>query len=125
MGKSILLIALGGGLGSAFRYTTGLFIDRYIQSSFPWATFTVNFVGCFILGLLISYFGKYTTSSIDIKLLFTVGFCGGFTTFSTFAFENLTMIQNGNYGLALLYTLASLLLGIIAVWLGFMSLKLL
>jgi CrcB protein len=118
--QKILLIALGGALGSVLRYLTSLFVSHYFSGKFPLATFIINFLGCFLIGVFLNY-----SIRVDEKLkyLLVIGFCGGFTTFSTFAIENLQLLQSGNYFLALLYMMLSVVLGIIAVWLGMIVIK--
>lgn len=116
--KTLLLVGLGGGIGSIFRYTTSVLAHRYIQGLFPWATFIVNILGCLAIGLLVGYFAKNNIEHANLKLLFISGFCGGFTTFSAFALENMKLFQSGNPVLALAYVLLSVVLGITAVWLG-------
>src|SRR5690606_31151778 len=103
MFKTLLIVGLGGGIGSAFRYLTSVLTDKYIQTSFPWATFLVNVIGCLIIGILVGVFTKQQLQHTELKLLFITGFCGGFTTFSTFALENIKLFQSGNSLLALLY----------------------
>jgi CrcB protein len=97
---------------------SSIFVDRYFSSVFPWATFAVNIVGCLLVGLLLGIFERQQLATAEIRLLFVTGFCGGYTTFSTFAAENLTLIQYEQFGLAVLYTVLSVLIGIAAVWLG-------
>ena len=111
----IVLVAIGGALGSVLRYLTSLFVTHYFSTKFPIATFIINFLGCFLIGVFFNFSGKFDEK---IKYLLMIGFCGGFTTFSTFANENLLLLQSGNYLLALLYILLSVVLGVIAVWLG-------
>ena len=83
MVRNLLLVALGGGLGSVCRYL----VSRMVESSFPWGTFAVNILGSLLIGLLVALVGKGIVSN-EIKLLLVTGFCGGFTTFSTFANES-------------------------------------
>jgi CrcB protein len=123
MFKSLLIVGLGGGIGSCFRYLTSVVTHKYIQSAFPWATFLVNVIGCLLIGVLIGFFAKQQVENPALKLLFVTGFCGGFTTFSAFALENLKLFQSGNSLLALLYIASSVLLGILAVWAGMMIMK--
>lgn len=116
--KSILLVGFGGGIGSIFRYLTSFYIVKYLPSKFPLATFTANILGCFIIGLLFGYFEKNNLVDSNLKLLFVTGFCGGYTTFSTFGYENISLLQNNNSLLAFAYIGASLFFGLLAVWLG-------
>ena len=120
MGFNVLLVAIGGALGSVLRYLTSLFIAHYFSGKFPLATFIINFLGCFLIGAFLHFSLR---ADEKLKYLFVIGFCGGFTTFSTFANENLQLIHNGNAILALTYTLASVILGILAVWLGMVVMK--
>ena len=89
------------------------------MSNFPWATFIANSVGCLLIGLFFGYIQKNNLQNETLKLLLITGFCGGFTTFSTFSLENIQFIQNQNYNLAITYTLASLFVGFLAVIIGF------
>jgi len=116
--KSILLVGLGGGVGSILRYLTSVVVAKYFYSLFPLSTFAANFVGCLVIGLLIGLFDKFQLVDTNLRLLLITGFCGGYTTFSAFAAENLTFFQSGNYATAILYILLSIILGISAVWLG-------
>jgi CrcB protein len=122
MVKQLVLVGLGGGIGSIFRYLTSVYTAKYYANTFPLATFISNVLGCFIIGLLIGYFANANTDN-NLKLLFITGFCGGYTTFSTFAVENITMLQNQNYLTLIAYTLASVLVGFLAVGLGLMITK--
>jgi CrcB protein len=119
MSKNIILVLLGGGIGSVIRYLISYFFNKYQTTFFPWPTFIANSLGCFLIGLFFAYTLKNNVRSETLKLLLITGFCGGFTTFSTFSLENLQLIQNQNYTLAITYTISSLLIGTIAVFLGF------
>ena len=83
--KQILLVGLGGGLGSVFRFLTSLLTAKYYSNAFPIATFTANILGCFLIGLLIGILGQSIQTNQNLKLLLITGFCGGYTTFSAFA----------------------------------------
>ena len=116
--KQLLLVAMGGGLGSMLRYLTLVVTVRFYDDAFPLATFAVNAIGCFIMGLLTGIPGGITH---DARVLFAAGFCGGFTTFSAFAFENVRLLQNNSHLIALSYIGLSVLTGLLAVWLGFQA----
>ena len=114
-----LLVALGGGLGSVCRYGIGSLLARY-SLSFPWSTLLVNLLASLVLGFLtgLSLRGGMPDS---MKVLFMAGFCGGFSTFSTFSAETLYLIQDGKMAFALLNVLASVTLCIGAVYLGLIT----
>lgn len=116
--KAILIVGLGGGIGSILRYLASVVSEKYFHSTFPWATFAVNIVGCLLVGMLWGYFAKQQFDDSAVKLLFITGFCGGFTTFSAFALENVKMVQSGNTAGMLVYVLSSILIGLLAVWTG-------
>lgn len=121
--KSILLVGLGGGMGSILRYLISIWTVKYNFGVFPMATFTVNVLGCLLIGLFMGIFTQNFQFNQNLKLLLITGFCGGYTTFSAFAIENFTLIQNQNYGTALIYILASVVVGILAVVMGFLIMK--
>ena len=116
--KSIVFVGIGGAVGSVIRYLLGVLGAHYFKGTFPIATFITNFLGCLIIGLLIGYFGKSNEINPQLKLLLITGFCGGFTTFSTFAAENVQLLENGNYWLLLGNVVGSVILGIGGVILG-------
>lgn len=115
--RTLLLIGLGGGLGSILRYLINVWMQKNITNGFLYATFTVNLIGSLLIGLLMGYILK-TNGASDLKFLMVIGFCGGFTTFSSFAYENYTLLQSGNISSSILYTIASVVLCVLAVWLG-------
>lgn len=116
--KTILYIALGGGLGSVLRYLTSLGMAKYFHSNFPYGTFVANVVGCLLIGLFFGYFEKQNTLSQDLKFFLITGLCGGYTTFSTFSNENIQLMQTNQMGTALLYTASTILIGFTATWMG-------
>lgn len=122
--KAILLVGLGGGAGSIFRYLCQKWVYYFYPHPFPWGTLLVNLTGCFLIGVFYSASEKSGLFTPEWRLLLTTGFCGGFTTFSAFAFENLTLLKNGDITYFILYTLTSLLLGIAAVLAGGILIKL-
>lgn len=114
--RNILFIFLGGGVGSVARYLMSYFTQKlWTVNSFPMGTFLVNIVGCLIIGFLTSYFVKVDSY---LKYLLITGFCGGFTTFSTFSVENYSLLQNQDYFTLILYVILSVVIGFGAVVLG-------
>jgi CrcB protein len=118
MFKTILFIGIGGAIGSVLRYLTSVMVSKYWANHFPLATFITNILGCFILGLLIGLLEKNNLANSNLKWFLVTGFCGGYTTFSTFGFENYSLFQSNNSILAFIYIAMSVLVGIFAVWLG-------
>ncbi len=116
--KSFLLVFLGGGLGSGLRYLITISINQY-SKVLPLGTFTVNMLGCLLIGLILGYAQNKNTLTSNQTLLLATGFCGGFTTFSAFANENLELIKNGEIFNFSIHTIGSVLIGIIAVFIGF------
>ena len=104
-------------MGGIARYLISLAM-KGMGSAFPWATMTANIAGCLLFGLLWAAFNRVNASS-QLSLLLIVGFCGGFTTFSTFSKESLSLLQAGNYFSFIVYALGSVVLGIVAVALGY------
>ena len=118
MTKILIAIFLGGGTGSVLRYFVQVALHERITSyCFPWATFTVNILGSFLIGLFYALSARFNLST-EIRLLLTVGLCGGFTTFSTFSNDGMILIKQGFYGMFFLYTLLSVALGLIATLTG-------
>ncbi len=115
--RSLLLVAAGGAAGSVLRYLAGFGIGKLHKSVYPWGTFWVNIVGSLVIGLLLGYLSRNPAQE-SLKLLLVTGLCGGFTTFSAFSAENITLLQQGHWNLSLLYIFASLTAGILSAWLG-------
>src|SRR5699024_3930334 len=99
MFKNILLVGIGGFAGSVGRYLLARYIELRVLTSFPFGTFAVNIIGCFIIGLRYGLTLRGTVSP-NIRFLLATGFCGGFTTFSTFSMESMTLLQDGQIGFA-------------------------
>jgi fluoride exporter len=125
MGTNILLVGLGGSIGSILRYLTQRWVNESYQHNFPLATFLVNVFGCLLIGILYALGEKGNILSPQTRLLLVTGFCGGFTTFSTFAFENMNLLRVGDNFYFSLYAVGSVVLGIAAVYIGSLFIKLL
>ena len=115
----LFLIALGGGLGSVLRYLTQIMIERYTTLSFPFGTFTINIIGCLLIGLFSGYFLNQNQPSDALKFFLITGLCGGYTTLSTFSVENMALLQENKFLPFLLYVAGSVIIGLIATYLGF------
>jgi CrcB protein len=116
--KSVLLVGLGGGTGSILRMLVNVYVNKWVSLKFPLATFLVNIIGSLVIGILFGLFAKGQLAHQDYKMLLATGFCGGFTTFSTFSSEGLLLFQSGNGQTAILYLLLSIFTGLASVWLG-------
>ena len=115
----ILAVALGGAIGSTGRYLTSLAVESYSSSRYPYETLAANLIGCFLIGLLWGYFERVTISN-EFRLFLFTGILGGYTTFSTFARENIQFFKAGEPFSALSYILVSNLLGLSLVAAGFL-----
>ena len=120
--KTIMAVGAGSFLGGAGRYLVSLAM-KSVNKGFPWATLTVNLVGCFLMGLLWSVFSKNGAECSNWALFLIVGLCGGFTTFSTFSKEALVMLQTGNVWGFAGYVAISVIAGIALVALGYYLLR--
>lgn len=115
--KQVLLVFIGGGVGSALRYVIGT-LSKTSASEFPWGTFSVNVLGSLIIGILMGITLKNSSLSENQTLLLITGLCGGFTTFSAFAYENQVFLKEGDFTSFFIYTFGSIGLGLAAVFLG-------
>ena len=120
--KDFILVGIGSGIGGICRYLMSVIIG-HAHNGFPWGTFTANIAGCLFIGILWGVTNRYPNMSQAFTLMLMVGFCGGFTTFSTFSKEGLAMLQSNNYILFLIYTLGGVALGLMAVGLGYVVTK--
>jgi len=123
MNRTILLVGLGGFFGSSCRYLTALFLTKTFPSAFPYGTFAVNIIGCLLIGIFYGLSQYYNWFNANLTLLLATGFCGGFTTFSSFSYENLNLLQNGEYLTFGLYSIGSFVLGLLAVVVGLIFIK--
>jgi CrcB protein len=121
--RTLLLIGTGGFIGSVSRFLASRFMQNHFPSAFPFGTLFVNITGCFLVGLFYGMSERSALFSSGWKMFLTVGFCGGFTTFSTFANENLAMLRDGDFFHFMLYTGLSVFLGIGATLLGVVMTK--
>lgn len=120
MWKSLLLVGAGSFLGGVLRYGVSLLLQRWSSAGFPWGTLVVNLLGSFLIGCLFAYFSRHSSLSSPFYLLLVTGFCGGFTTFSTFAHEGLQLLQSGQVVTFLAYVSFTLVLGMLLVGLGYL-----
>ena len=131
---NILMVFVGSGLGGVSRYLAGNAIQCWARTKalpqattaatlFPWGTLAVNVLGCFLIGLFYGLFDRYapaaSTTANQLRLLLTVGFCGGFTTFSTFINENRLLFESSNLFPILIYLALSILLGFLLLYAGY------
>jgi CrcB protein len=115
----LLFIAIGGGIGAVLRYSVGGWAQRLTQGSFPVGTLAVNLSGCLAIGFLGALFAGPWLVREEYRFGILVGLLGGFTTFSTFGWETLSLSNEGQFGMALGNILLSNALGLFAVWLGY------
>ncbi|WP_339624598.1 fluoride efflux transporter CrcB [uncultured Winogradskyella sp.] len=115
--KQLLLVFIGGGFGSVLRFVIGKWLNN-TENGIPYGTFAVNILGSLLIGIILGLAAKNETLSQGQTLLLATGFCGGFTTFSTFAYENHVFLKTGDFTSFALYTIASFVVGFLAVFLG-------
>lgn len=120
--KSLLLVFLGGGIGSSLRYWIGKYLNSY-EFGIPYGTFAANILGSILIGIILGLAAKNESLSQNTVLFLATGFCGGFTTFSAFAYENHIFLKTGDFMTFALYTIASFVLGFAAVFFGMWVVK--
>ncbi|NCB83128.1 MAG: fluoride efflux transporter CrcB [Bacteroidia bacterium] len=118
--KQLLLVGFGGFFGSIARYWMSKLNLTWDFHSIPMGTLAVNIIGSFLIGFMLGIFMNSNLLYTNLKLFLVVGFCGGFTTFSSFTNENFLLLQNGQYLTALIYIGGSIIIGILAVFAGFL-----
>ena len=101
--RSLIIVALGGGMGSALRFLASKFVQDNMSGAFPYPTMAVNIMGCLLIGVFYGLSSRGSLGGDSAKLLLTTGLCGGFTTFSTFCNENLSLMRGGHALATLLY----------------------
>ncbi len=119
----ILLVGTGGMVGSVLRFVVSNWFVQHVPPSWPWGTFIVNLVGCFLIGIILGATLKHPQSDM-YRLLLASGFCGGFTTFSAFSNEGYQMLRHHLYLLFAAYTVSSVLFGLLAVAAGYFIIRL-
>jgi len=115
--KNLLLVFVGGGFGSVLRYLLSKFLNN-TENGIPYGTFAANIFGSLLIGIILGLAVKNNTLSQNSTLLLATGFCGGFTTFSTFAYENHVFLKAGDFTSFAIYTIASFVIGFLAVFGG-------
>jgi len=123
MFRLIVMVGAGGFLGTVSRFLTSRYFSTCFPSSFPFGTFVVNITGCFLIGLIYGLSEKGDFISSEWRMFLTVGFCGGFTTFSAFAAENMAMLRDSEYFNFFMYTGSSIFIGLLATFAGIMLIK--
>jgi fluoride exporter len=121
--RTILIVGTGGFIGSVMRYLVQFYVEKGMSSTFPMGTLIANIVGSFIIGIVFALAEKGNLMSSEWRIFLTVGICGGFTTFSAFAYNNFTMIKEHSYGQLLFNLGGNIFLGILAVYLGIVLIR--
>lgn len=120
--KQVLLVFVGGGFGSVLRYLLGKYLN-HAETGIPFGTFAANILGSLLIGIILGLAAKNEALSQNQTLLLATGFCGGFTTFSTFAYENHVFLKNGDFSSFAFYTIASFVVAFLAVFAGMYLVK--
>lgn len=120
--KNLFLVFIGGGVGSVLRYILGKFLNSP-ETGIPYGTFAANILGSLLIGIILGLAAKNNTLNSSQTLILATGFCGGFTTFSTFAYENHVLLKSGDFTSFAIYTIASFAVGFLAVFFGMYLIK--
>lgn len=121
--KLILIIGIGGFIGATSRYLLSLFVQNKFLSTFPFGTFSVNIIGCFLIGLVFAL-SERGNIGVEWRLFLVTGILGGFTTFSSFSNETVSMLRDSQYSYAMLYVSCSVIIGLLATFCGIFLIKL-
>lgn len=121
--KALLIIWLGGGIGSVFRYLVQIGISKLVHVTFPVGTFVVNITGCFIIGLLYGLADKYSAITFEWRLFLITGLCAGYSTYSSFSYEGISLFRQGNYTYFILYITLTVVVGLFATLGGMTIIK--
>jgi len=121
--RTLLIVGTGGFIGSVMRYLVQFYIEKSMSSTFPLGTLIANIVGSFIIGMVFALAEKGNLMSSEWRIFLTVGICGGFTTFSAFAYNNFTMIKEHSFGQLFINVGGNIFLGILAVYLGIIIIR--
>jgi len=122
--RTILLVGSGGFIGSVMRYFVQYYMEKNLISTFPWGTLIANIAGSFLIGIVFALAEKGNLISTEWRIFLAVGICGGFTTFSAFAYNNFTLINERDWSSVFLNVGGNLFLGILAVYLGIIFIRL-
>jgi len=121
--RTILIVGTGGFIGSVMRYLVQFYVEKGMSSTFPLGTLIANIVGSFVIGMVFALAEKGNLLSSEWRIFLSVGICGGFTTFSAFAYNNFIMIKEHSYGQLLFNLGGNIFLGILAVYLGIILIR--
>ena len=119
----LIIIGLGGALGSIGRYLVQFAVGRYVTLTFPLGTFLVNLTGCFLIGLIYGLAERHAWLTLEWRLFLVTGICGGYTTFSSYSYEGVTLFRQGNYTYFFLYVAGSVILGLLATLGGILTVR--
>ena len=123
MFRLLLIIGSGSFIGGVARFLISRYVQGQALSTFPYGTFLVNVAGCFLIGIFYGLSERGNLMNTEMRMFLTVGFCGGFTTFSTFANENISLLREGDFFYFALYTSLSIFLGLMATYIGNLIIK--
>ncbi|MDX9880444.1 MAG: fluoride efflux transporter CrcB [Prolixibacteraceae bacterium] len=121
--KTILIVGAGGFIGSIARYLAQVYVEKIFHTTFPLGTFVANLLGCFIIGIVFAIAEKGNLMSPEWRIFLTVGFCGGFTTFSSFAYNNFSFLKEQTFVPLFMNIGLSVVVGILAVYLGILLVR--